>query len=66
MYVFMLVMYLQANKVYKTLEKGPNVQSSLQIWQLLKQKQQQTPPPKTPPKQKNKQARKPNPTHPQL
>lgn len=46
MYVFMLVMYLQANKVYQTLEKGPNVQSSLQIWQLLKQKQQQKNPPK--------------------
>lgn len=36
-HMFVLVMYLQANKVYKDLEKSPNAHSSLQIWQLLKQ-----------------------------
>lgn len=36
--MLVLVMYLQANEAYKTLEKGPNVQSSLQTCQLFKQK----------------------------
>lgn len=38
--MFVLVMYLQANKVYKDLEKSPNAHSSLQIRQLLKQNKQ--------------------------
>lgn len=36
-YTFVLAMYLQANQVNKALEKGPDVQSSLLIDQLLKQ-----------------------------
>lgn len=36
-YIFVLVMYLQANKVYKDLEKSLNAHSSLQIRQLLEQ-----------------------------
>lgn len=57
MYVFVLVMYLQANEVYKTLEKGPNVQSLLQISQLLKQKTTiiPTPAPRNQPPKKNPQ-----------
>lgn len=38
--MFLLMMYLQANKVYKDLEKRLNSHFSNQIWQLLKQNKQ--------------------------